>query len=250
MTGSIPEFRVSRGIHADLVRELATQIVTGGIRPGVQLDLEAVAAQARVSRTVLREALKTLEAKGLVEARPRWGTRVRDQTSWNMLDPDIIAWFGEFRVEADFLDELAIVREAIEPAAARDAAIKGSEDDIAKISSAFEAFAHSVAEEVDRIVDCDVAFHVTILEASHNRFLRQMAPLLSAALRGRDRLVLSDRRQRQPARLMVDEHRQVLEAIQQRAPDDAERLMRALTQQARKDAESAVKANPRRPREA
>jgi DNA-binding FadR family transcriptional regulator len=77
-----------------------------------------------------------------------------------------------------------------------------------------------------------------------------MAPLLSAALRGRDRLVLSDRRQRQPARLMVDEHRQVLEAIQQRAPDDAERLMRALTQQARKDAESAVKANPRRPREA
>jgi DNA-binding FadR family transcriptional regulator len=242
--------RVSRGIHADLVHELATQIVTGAIPPGTQLDLDAVGAQARVSRTVLREALKTLEAKGLLEARPRWGTRVRDQASWNMLDPDIIAWFGEFKVEAAFLEELAIVREAIEPAAARDAALKGTQDDLAAIASAFDAFAHSVAEDVNRIVDCDVAFHVAILEASHNRFLRQMAPLLSAALRGRDRLVLRDRRQRQPRGLMVDEHRQVLEAIQQREPDDAERLMRALTQQARKDAESAVTAKPRGRRKA
>lgn len=250
MTAPVPGIRISRGIHADLVRELATQILTGAIRPGTQLDLEAVGAQARVSRTVLREALKTLEAKGLVEARPRWGTRVRSQASWNMLDPDIITWFGEFKVEAQFLEELAIVREAIEPAAARHAALKGSEDDHAAIASAFDAFEHSVAEEVNRIVDCDVAFHVAILEASHNRFLRQMAPLLSAALRGRDRLVLRDRRQRKPQGLMLEEHRQVLEAIQQREPNDAERLMRALTQQARKDAESAVAAEPRRRRTA
>jgi DNA-binding FadR family transcriptional regulator len=250
MTPPVPEIRVSRGIHADLVRELATQIVTGAIRPGTQLDLEAVGAQARVSRTVMREALKTLEAKGLVEARPRWGTRVRDQANWNMLDPDIMAWFGASRVEADFLEELAVVREAIEPAAARDAALKGSEVDIANITTAFEAFEHSVAEDVDRIVDCDVAFHVAILDASHNRFLRRMAPLLSAALRGRDQLVLSDRRQRQPRRLMVDEHRHVLDAIRQREPKEAERLMRALTQQARTDAESAVAAKRRDRRKA
>lgn len=237
-----------RGVHGDLVNDLATQIVDGSLSPGTQLDLQAVAARARVSRTVVREALKTLQAKGLVEARPRWGTRVREPSSWNMLDPDVIGWLGEAKVAADFLEDLAFVREAIEPAAAWLAAKKASKADVATLRAAFEAFARSVAEDVDEIVDCDVAFHVSILEVSRNRFFRQMAPLLSAALRGRDRLVLAEPRRRRHKDLMVDEHERVIDAIASKDAEAAETSMRMLMRQSRTDARAVVAAKRRRTR--
>lgn len=246
MMPQLPDVRARRGIHGDLVRELATQIVGGTLAPGTQLDLEVLASDAHVSRTSLREALKTLEAKGLVEARPRWGTRVRGQEHWNILDADIIAWLGNAKVGAEFLEELAAVRETIEPAAARLAASNASRQDAERIREAFEAFALSVETDVDRIVDCDVAFHVSILEASGNRFFRHMAPLLSAALRGRDRVVLAEPRRRRRDGLMVDAHERVLAAILDRKPDEAEQFMRVLTERAGKDARAAVTSSRRR----
>ena len=83
-----------RGLHGQLVDALGSRIVGGEIQPGETIDGEAIEAEFEVSRTVVREALKVLSAKGLIDARPRLGTFVRDRAYWNLLDADVMAWRG------------------------------------------------------------------------------------------------------------------------------------------------------------
>jgi DNA-binding FadR family transcriptional regulator len=188
VTRSFDRTYSGRGIHGEVVHDLAMQIVNGAIPAGAQLDVEEFGTKAGVSRTVVREALKVLEAKGLVQARPRWGTRVRDHADWNMLDPDLLSWLGETEIEEDFLEDLTAVREAVEPAAARLAAEHGDSEDRIRMQDAFDRFERAAASAgLESIVEADVGFHVSILQASGSRFFWQMAPLLAAALRGRDR---------------------------------------------------------------
>ena len=79
----------ARSLHGQVVRELGTRIVAGDLKPGDVLPREdALAESMQVSRNALREALKVLSAKGLIEARPKTGTRIRPMESWNQLDPD------------------------------------------------------------------------------------------------------------------------------------------------------------------
>lgn len=238
-----------RGIHGEVVHDLAMRIVGGQIPPGSPIDLEELGAEAQVSRTVVREALRVLTAKGLVEARPRWGTRVRDRAEWNMLDPDLLEWQLEADVEPAFLSDLSVVRQAIEPAAARLAAKTTRKTDRKRMREAFEAFEAALSDDVAGLVEADVNFHRAILEASGNLFFRQMGPLLSAALRGRDALVFRNPQSRRPEGLMLAEHRAVLDAILARDADDAERLMRLLMDRAALDTDSAIRAarRPTRP---
>lgn len=231
-----------RGAHGDLVQALALSIVNGAYPAGHQLDLEGLGARAKVSRTVVREALKVLESKGLVDARPKRGTRVRDRSEWNLLDPDLIYWLREAEVEDEFLDELSTLREAVEPIAARLAAIRQDEAGKDGLKAAFARLEEAVIEwSVEEIVDADVLFHVSILEASGNRFFRQMTPLLATALSSRDRLVLQEPTKQSPTGQMVDDHRAVMRAIVDGKPELAERRMRALVEAAGIDARGVKK---------
>jgi len=246
MTRRFDRVYSGRGIHGEVVRDLAMQIVNGAIPTGTQLDVAELGTSAGVSRTVVREALKVLEAKGLVQARPRWGTRVRDRADWNMLDPDLISWLGEAEIEEEFLEELTAVREAVEPAAARLAAEHGGTEDRRRMQDAFDRFELAAASAgLDSIVDADVDFHISVIQASGNRFFWQMAPLLAAALRGRDRLVLQRPGKRRPRQLMLAEHNAVLQAILDRRGEAAEQLMRALVRRSADDARAAAKKRPR-----
>ena len=135
-------------------------------------------AGVRVSRTALREAIKVLMSKGLVEARPRFGTRVRSREAWQLLDPDVLAWQREGPLRASFLRNLAEVRSVIEPAAAAMAALRATAADITAISLAYDDMATAVTGStvnIGRFVAADRRFHAAILRTSGNDLLEQMA---------------------------------------------------------------------------
>lgn len=92
-----------RGLHSVLVDRFGRDIVTGRLAPGAVINPSALGAEHALSRTVVREALRTLAAKGLVSARPNRGTRVSDPARWHLLDPEVVAWIGP----ADDLDQFA-----------------------------------------------------------------------------------------------------------------------------------------------
>src|SRR5437773_10142973 len=112
-----------RGLHGALVHDIGVRILRGELKPGDPLPVDDGAGdEPEVGRTVLREAIKVLAAKRLVESRPKTGTRVRPRKDWNLLDPDVLAWQVEAGADAEFLAQALEVRRMIEPAAARLAA--------------------------------------------------------------------------------------------------------------------------------
>jgi DNA-binding FadR family transcriptional regulator len=117
-----PSFRKPR-VHAAVVRRLGHSILSGDLKPGEALPNEArLCADLSISRTALREAIRVLAAKGLIETEPRTGTRVRPRESWNLLDPDILGWRAAAAPDLDFGRSLLEARHIIEPAAAELAA--------------------------------------------------------------------------------------------------------------------------------
>jgi GntR family transcriptional regulator, galactonate operon transcriptional repressor len=163
---------------------LGREICSGQIRPGQLLPPEAdLCARFGFSRIVIREAIKSLAAKGLLEVTRRVGTLVLEPTRWNLFDPDIIFWRAESAVFDPVLSrDLMEMRRVIEPAAVRMAALRASDEDRRNLRSAYMAMARAVAGKGD-YVKADLAFHTTILAACGNQFVRQMQDAMSALLR-------------------------------------------------------------------
>ncbi|MDU8927040.1 FadR/GntR family transcriptional regulator [Alisedimentitalea sp. MJ-SS2] len=169
-------------IHQQVVRELAVRILSGEVNPGDVLSTEDIAsAELDVSRTAYREAIKVLTAKGLLESRPKVGTRVLQKTFWNMLDPDIIGWKSEIGDRAGFIDDLFEFRQIIEPAAARLAARKATPQDIEQIQAAFTRMSETDAESPENF-EADFEFHNAILQASNNELLCSLGHVVEALL--------------------------------------------------------------------
>ena len=109
-----------QNLSEQVVRQIGLSIMRNDFKPGDTLSSEPeLSLQFNVSRPVMREALKILSAKGLIESRPRTGTKVRPRADWNFLDPDVIGWLYEVGPERSFLDALCEVRLMFEPMAAR-----------------------------------------------------------------------------------------------------------------------------------
>ena len=96
------------------------------------------AKQFGASRSVLREAVKLLTAKGLIGSRPRQGTRIEPESNWNLLDPDILGWLLERKLDIDLLEEFTEIRLAVEPLAAALAAKRAKDSDILLLQSSLE----------------------------------------------------------------------------------------------------------------
>lgn len=223
---------VSTSLHRQIVHGLGRQILTGKLRPGQSVPLPS---GLNVSRTALREALKVLTAKGLVEARPRVGTRVRPRSDWQLFDKDVIAWQRGGRLGAAFLEELTEVREILEPATAALAAARASKDDVAEIERAYDDMVASTssttrdgrmrASQLAAFVDADTRFHAGILRASGNELLTQLGQTVFSAL------VLSFRAttvRPGAARASLPRHRAILVAIKRGRPAEARRAMLSL----------------------
>ncbi|HEX6355690.1 FadR/GntR family transcriptional regulator [Actinophytocola sp.] len=222
-----------RGLHGQVVNELGSRIVAGRLKPGESIDLVALEAEFDISRTVLREALKVLAAKGLVDARQKRGTFVRPRTDWQLLDVDVLRWRLASQSTGELLNQLAEVRSFVEPAGARLAALRRDDDDLAALTAALDAMAAADPASPEA-VEADLRFHRQLLAASHNELLVSMAAMIEVALAARDSLVHAGN----VVRDALPAHRAVVETISAGDPEAAELAMRALLAQAVEDVES------------
>lgn len=172
-----------RGLHGQLVQQLGQMIVSGDLGADRPLVPEEIGQRFEVSRTVVRESLRVLEAKGLVSARPNVGTRVRPVSDWNLLDPDIIEWraFGPQR--DDQRRELGELRWTIEPLAARLAAGHGREEIQQRIGDMVEIMGHAMSQGDSLTFSrADAEFHSLLIQLAGNRMLEHLSGIVSAAL--------------------------------------------------------------------
>ncbi|HLI36309.1 MAG TPA: FadR/GntR family transcriptional regulator [Streptosporangiaceae bacterium] len=229
---------LERGVHGQTVVSIAQRILAGDLAEGATLDLAALQAELDVSLTVLREALKVLAAKGLVDARQRRGTYVRPRADWNLLDGDIIRWQFSGRTDPEFLANLHEVRGVVEPAGARFAAQRRTDSDLAALEEALTAMAGAASDPAG-MVQADLAFHRALLAATHNELFERMEVVIETGLAERDRLVHGAGRD-DP----VPSHRRVLEAIRAQDADEAERAVRDLLDKAHRDLERISRRAP------
>jgi GntR family galactonate operon transcriptional repressor len=220
----VPDAPHQRGRRADaVVDHLIELIVSGGIQPDQLLPVESALCGAYgVSRTVIREAIKSLEAKGLLRARQGVGTLVSAQESWNLLDPAVLAAIVRHDDRYDILDQLIEVRTSLESSLAREAARRATPADVAELRDLM-ARLDAAVQEPDLLDDVDVAFHERIMLASGNQLGRAIVHTVHAKARHSPRYVghstLTHRRQSNR------QHLAVLEAIEAGDPDTAASLM-------------------------
>lgn len=172
-----------RGLHGQLVQQLGQMIVSGDLGADRPLVPEEIGQRFEVSRTVVRESLRVLEAKGLVSARPNVGTRVRPVSDWNLLDPDIIEWraFGPQRDNQR--RELSDLRWTIEPLAARLAAGHGRADVQQRLVDMVEIMGHAMGQgDALTFSRADAEFHSLLIQVAGNRMLEHLSGIVSAAL--------------------------------------------------------------------
>jgi DNA-binding FadR family transcriptional regulator len=202
-----------RGLHGETVETIGSRIVNGHYEAGSQLAPQQLERELGISTTVLREAMRVLAAKGLVESRQKTGTIVMPRTAWSLLDADLLRW-QEGNEDASFLDDLAEVRFIIEPAAARLAARRRSGADLERLHEAIQAMIDA-GQDGALVVDADLAFHRALLHSAHNELLSRMDFIFESGLRARD--VLVHNRSEWPDSVPV--HNAILTAVE--AGDDA-----------------------------
>lgn len=173
--------RQGGNLTVNLLEILGRAIVTGRY-DGRQFPIEADIAKAHgVSRSVIREAVKMLTAKGLLSARPRQGTVVEPAASWNLFDPDVLRWSLERKFSIDLLRQFNQLRVGIEPEAAALAAIVHDKESLAAIRSGLDAM--RVGRHGGEALEADIAFHIAVLRATGNPFYVQLRSVVETALR-------------------------------------------------------------------
>lgn len=222
-----------RNLHGHVVHELGQRIVGGELRPGDVLPREeALADGMDVSRTALREAMKVLSAKGLVESRPKVGTRVRDPKFWHQLDADVLAWRCALMPTEDFVRKLVEMRELIEPAAAAAAATRCSVEQLERLDAAYAGM--EAAQTLDAWAEADLAFHEAVLNGTNNELMTSLFSVIETALG--TFFVLSARTAKN-FKYSLPHHRKVLEAIRRRQPEAARRAMQQMIADSRTNME-------------
>jgi DNA-binding FadR family transcriptional regulator len=234
-----------KNVHGNTVDHIGEAIVSGRYPVGSSLPPEPVLChELGVSRTVVRESVKSLIAKGLITTGPKVGTRVLAQQHWNWFDPDLIAWQSKAGLTAEFLRDLQDLRRVVEPAAMRLAAERATAQDISDIELAYAGMKQAVESGGD-YVSFDLRFHQGLLNACGNRMLMQMSKALGALLR--TSFEISTRRKDGP-RSSLPLHREVLDAVIARDPNRAEKAIRVLIDGARVDIEEVLTSRRRLPR--
>lgn len=224
--------RPARGVHGQTVEALARRILTGQLAEGATLDLVGLQAEFDVSLTALREALRVLAAKGMVDARPRRGTFVRPRSAWNLLDGDVLRWQFARPHRPGLLEDLHELRAVVEPGAAALAADRATDDDLAALDAALAAMG-AAGDDPAAAVAADLAFHRALLAATHNELIQRMDIVIETGLAERDRLVHGAARPTDPVR----SHRAVVTAIRRREPARAARAVHRLLDQSTEDLE-------------
>lgn len=209
MPPAIGETRLEQ-VRAPLSQQLAVAILSGDLPEGhVFPDQIEYAEQLGISRSALRESFRVLAAKGLIDSRPKSGTRVNPRTRWSLLDPDLLAWQFEAEPAEQFLKDLFELRLMLEPRAAELAAVRRTDEEIAAMREALDAMArHSLATPAGR--QADQHFHHIMLVATRNAVVAAMSTSIMAAIAW---TTIHKQRKRALARDPIPDHRAVFDAI-------------------------------------
>ncbi len=211
-----------------LAAEYGRRIASGEIAPGTVLPTEKeIQLHHGVSRTVVREAMRHLSAKGLVTVGPKVGTRVSEPIQWNMLDADVMGWHLFAGISRPFVEALYEMRLINEPAAAHAAAERISQEQIVRLEAALDGMAENPRGSSEQIA-ADLAFHRIILEATANPILVSLGTMIERSLSISFSLSWRQITQRDS----VQQHRRVLEAIRDRDGEAAALYMRRLIESA------------------
>ena len=233
-----------KNVHGNTVDFLGQAIVGGRYALGGTLPPEPLLCEELgVSRTVVRESIKSLVAKGLIVTGPKVGTRVLPSDQWNWFDADVIAWQAVAGLTPEFVRDLQDLRRVVEPAAVKLAALRATPVDIANIEEAYAGMKRAVTQGGD-YVTFDLRFHQGLLRASHNRMLVQMSKALSALLR--TSFELSTSKKGGPAQ-SLPLHRAVLDAVIARNAAKAGRAICVLIDGAHQDIEQVLSSRKRLP---
>lgn len=220
-----------------IVQDLGVAIVTGRFSGKNAFPIESeICARYGASRSIVREAIKVLNAKGLLTARPRKGTSVRPEKDWNLLDPDVLYWMLKRRFSLALLMDFTRARLAIEPAAAAEAARTASEVQLAHLGEMLDRMREAAQGSLDPL-ETDVEFHLAILEASNNPFFYNMSPMIETALRFSIRFTNKRLHQRIAS---VEEHERIVRAIKGGNQEVAATETRELLERALKIMESSA----------
>jgi DNA-binding FadR family transcriptional regulator len=217
-------------VHGQTVEALASRILSNEFSEGSILDLPALREELDVSLTALREALKVLTAKGMIDARQKRGTFVQPRTSWNVLDADVMRWQTAGPTDPGLFDQLTEVRAVVEPAAAKLAAERATPEDVRALGDALDRMA-AAGSNLQAMVDADLDFHRLLLTSTHNDFLARIERVIAIGLAERDKVVHNANPSDDP----VPSHRAVFDAIVAKDPAAAEASMRALVEKSSAD---------------
>ena len=210
-----------RNLYGHVMQEIGQRIVSGKVQPGDVLPREeALAESLQVSRTALREAMKVLSAKGLIESRAGVGARVLEERFWNQLDADVLAWRCASMPTDAFIDKLVEMREIIEPAAAAAAARRRTDVQLTDIASAYEAM--DASQTLDAWAEADLRFHEAVLHATGNELLSSLFSVIDTAL---GTFFVLSARNASNFRYSLPHHQKVLEAIRRKQPQVAHKAM-------------------------
>lgn len=234
-----------RTSHAKVVEQLGLAIVGGRFGIGEPLpgdsDLEA---EFDVSRSVLREAMKTLTAKGLVVAKSRVGTRVTDRCHWNLIDEDVLRWHFRTGVTHEFINHLYDVRLVLEPASAAFAALRATPEDCAELRHYASLLGSSDLDWHDQ-VEADLRFHVLLTLVGANPFLESMVGFIKASLDGAFTLAF-DPQLSGRGEAISELHLAIVYAIENREPEAARLATQAAIERGRTAALKAVDSSTKR----
>ena len=226
-----------KNIHGHTLDRLGEAIVSGRYPAGSTVPPEPMLCEELgVSRTVVREAVKSLVAKGLLITGPKVGTRVLPEDNWNWFDPDVVIWKSRMGLTREFLRDLQELRRVVEPAAVRLAAERATARDIAEIEAAYAGMKDAIDNGGD-YVRHDLAFHQGLLRACHNLMVAQMSKALGALLR--TSFEISTTKPDGPAH-SLPLHRAVLDAVIARSSVKAERASLVLIDGAQEDIEQVL----------
>ncbi len=226
-----------KNVHRNTLDLLGEGIVSGRYPVGGSLPPEPLLGESLgVSRTVVREAVKSLVAKGLLVTGPKLGTRVMPESFWNWFDPEVVAWQSRAGFTRGFLRDLQELRRVVEPAAVRLAAERATATDLLDLEAAYAGMKSAIELGGD-YVSHDLRFHQGLLRACHNRMVIQMSKALGALLRTAFELSTS---RPDASALALPLHRAVLDAVIARTPARAEKAILVLIDAAGEDIEAVL----------
>jgi DNA-binding FadR family transcriptional regulator len=226
-------------LYDQITRTIALRILHGDPEAQFLTSEVHLCRQLDVSRTVLREAVKVLAAKGLLEVRPKTGIRVRPRKDWNLLDPDLLRWQCEAGVEEGFVRNLCQVRFILEPATAELAANHATAEEVSLIQHWYQEMEGNL-ENFEKFVCADVEFHQAISSATHNDLLIRVNNTVLQALRATQDLFRNFHGGARRAALPL--HKQVAEAVSKHDAAAARSAMCLVVRQAEQDIYLAVRS--------